>query len=829
MEFYNLSVEQALKHLSSSTTGLTTKQAKHRQKQHGLNLFTIKTQPLWQQILAPFFDIFTLILLLAALISLSQNQFLDASIIFFILSISILIFYLQHFSTQKILKSLQRFTEQTVTVFRNHQIISISSKYLVPGDVINLSAGEKVPADLRIITANHLRVNEAQLTGESLPIDKNSQTLTGHLSLHQQSSLLFQGSFVLSGTATAVVIATGNHTVFGRIAKLSKPTITKSPLQTKIDRLIFQIVILVSIISAVIFIFNLLHGVTLATNLRLIIALAISAIPESLPLTISVILALGVRRLARKKALIRNLRTIETIGATTLIATDKTGTLTKNLLTVQACWSPNTRRLQKIIAHTYSRESSHDPLDLALARFSEDFLHPSLQPVAEIPFDQNFALSAIIWKQDHGYRTYYKGAPESIIKLSKPPKSTLTVINQVLTEFTSHGYRVIALATSQSPHLIPNFTSIKKQDLTFAGLVAVADTLRPEAATAIKTATKAGISIRMITGDHPETAFQIGQQLQLTHSRNQVLNCQDLVHSKVSSLPQVIEQTTVFARVTPEQKYQLLNHFQTHHITAMTGDGVNDVPALTRAHVGIAMGTGSSVAQDASDIILLDDNFKTILTAVKEGRIIVANIRRMFFYLLSTNIGELLVMLGAILLGVDSPLTSIQILWINLITDTTMVIPLGLEPAEKNLMKNPPHHPRDPILAPIIQQRMLIVILTIATLSLGIYFYFLQHHGHHYAQTLTFLTLVVSQWGNAFNARSQKESLFQRLKVKNPSFYFGLTVSIILQLVVIFTPIRNLLGLAFIQVSHFLIIALSSFLLPILVCELHKLFAHKKA
>ena len=426
------------------------------------------------------------------------------------------------------------------------------------------------------------------------------------------------------------------------------------------------------------------------------------------------------------------------------------------------------------------------------------------------------------------YKVYYKGAPEEVIKRCKLPAAEARRAKRAIGDLTSQGYRVVGLATSDTPEIPTDFQQISRQKLRFAGLAAVADVLRPEAARAIKSALAAGVSVRMITGDHFETAYQIGKKLGMVEDREEVFDCREMSKMTDDELDKIIERTKVFSRVIPEQKYRILTILKRHNITAMTGDGVNDVPALSGADVGIAMGSGSHIAKDAGAIILLDDNFKTIIDAMKEGRTIIANVRRMLFYLLSTNTGELITMIGALLIGIKTPLEPVQILWVNLVTDTSMVIPLGLEPAEKNTMKQPPKQPDAPILEQKMIWRMCIVALTMSSLALGVYVIFEKSRGHDYAQTLAFVSLVVSQWANAFNARSNQDSVFVRLKVMNRSFYVGMMISLTLQTLVLFGPLGEILHIHKVDIAHIVVVSLLALTIPIATSEIHKWWTRRK-
>lgn len=828
-----MSVEQSIEDLKSSKNGLDEEDVKTRQKQYGLNYIRVKSEPLWRKIIEPFMDVFTLILALAAGISFWQNEKLDGIIIIVIIAISAIIFYIQRFSTEKVLRNLSKHTAQEVTVRRSGRVIQVDSAQIVPGDIIQINEGQQIMADLRLISVSNLRVDESQLTGESLPISKSIDILSDNSQIYEQSNMVFRGSFVISGTGIGIVTATGNSTEFGNLASLSSQSNERSPIQKKIDTLISKIVAIVGAISIVIFALSLLRGMELAESLRFVMALAVSAIPEGLPIAISVVLVLGMRRMAAKKALVRQMRAIETLGTITTIATDKTGTLTKNELSVQEVWPTNsTDSTTQAIAYSINRGGGKisDPLDAAFELFSQQNHSPTKgQLVKELPFDQLRAMSANVWREGTNYKVYLKGSPESIMTFANLGGNELSRAEEALSKMTSKGYRVIGLASLETTEPIDEFSQIEHQDIVkFEGLVAVADTLRPEAVKAISVAEQAGVSVRMITGDHFETAYQIGKQLGMVTSRDQVFDCRNLPSLTDEELVNLVDQIKVYSRVIPEQKFRLLGALKKRNITAMTGDGVNDVPALSNAHIGIAMGSGSQIAKDAGDIILLDDNFKTINDAMREGRIMVANIKNMLFYLLSTNAGEMLTMLGALLIGIRMPLEPVQILWINLVTDTTMVISLGVEPGGKNVMKQPPQKPDSPILNKILIHRMILIAFTIAAIALSIYLLFESSYGHAYAQTLVFVGLVASQWSNAFNARSSSESVFSRLRVMNRSFYLGLIISIGLQLIVFFGPLGELMHVTRVNHNHMLIVSIIAFVIPIIVGEIHKLASRRK-
>lgn len=836
MLFYQHSAEETLRELSSSLKGISRHEASERLKKYGANEIKLKGEPLWKKLVEPFANVFMAVLFLAVLISLWHNAVFDAVIILVIMFASATIYYVQRFSTERILRSLQKKNAQHVDVVRGGETYQVEATQLVIGDVIRLNEGDKVPADIRLIQTENLRTDEAVLTGESVPVSKAVDTLRGTKEVYEQKNMAFQGSFVVSGHALGVVVFTGNGTEFGRIATLAgtAPDSISSPVQKKIDKLIKYIIAVVAAVALAAFFLAILRGIEFTEALRFVIALSVSAVPESLPVAISVILVLGMRRMAAKKALVRSMSAIETIGVITTIATDKTGTLTKNQLSVQETWQPSWSKhhLPTVVHKTINHhgDSSKDPLDVAFISFTaaEEAVELKGESVAKLPFDQAFSMSGNIWHHRGKHELVVKGAPEQIIARSKLNKSDEAEITEALTKLTSQGYRVIALATTAIDGPFLAFPDMHpKTKLEFAGLVAVADTLRPSARAAIATARRAGVSVRMITGDHLETAYAIGRKLGLVDSRDQVFDSRLMADMTDDQLALAAHNARVFSRVTPENKFRILQVLKLKEVTAMTGDGVNDVPALANAHVGVAMGSGSQIAKDAGDIILLNDDFASIVRAMREGRIIFANIRRMLFYLLSTNIGEVLTTLAALVVGLPMPLAPVQILWINLVTDTTMVIPLGLEPGEKTTMKQKPVAPDAPILGKYMISRIILVAVVMCIVGLGLYAYFSALYGIAYGQTIAFIALVVIQWANAFNARSTFESAFSRLKVWNGAFWIGLTISLILQWIALFGPLQGLLHVHPVAIGDVFIASVIAFVVAIVAVEIHKYFGRR--
>jgi Ca2+-transporting ATPase len=631
--------------------------------------------------------------------------------------------------------------------------------------------------------------------------------------------MAFQGTYVLSGTARALVVETASRTEFGKIAILATDDNTKSPVQDKIDYLLTMIVKIVGVIALIVFVLSLARGIPPDEALRFVLALTVSAVPEGLPVALSVIIVLGMRRMAKQKALVRNFKAIEDIGLVTTVATDKTGTLTKNRLSIVDSWSHGSVDVLSAMGKTIdTAESQADPLDQAIKHDATS--HHTIHTL--YPFDLALRMSGAYLKAENAI--YIKGAPEHLLRLSNINTEQLHSAESAMHKLASNGYRVIAFAVLKNISTPPeSLSAITKKDLEFIGFVAFADELRAEVPKALRDAHSAGISVRMITGDHYETAYNIGKKIGLATHPDQVIKGTDLPKD-ISALATAIQHKTIFARILPEDKFRILKALKQTEITAMTGDGVNDVPALVNAHVGIAMGSGSDIARDAGGIVLLNNNFATIIKAISEGRKIFDNIRRMLYYLLSTNIGQVFTMIGALLINLPLPVTAIQILWINLVTDTAMVLPLGLEPEEDGHMKRPPRRPKDPLLNKILISRMVLVAFTMALVTLAIV-YLLDRQGKDtaYIQTVAFMTLVSAQWINAFNARSEHKSSFSRIAKVNHGLVVGFALGFILQMLVMFGPLRSIFDIQDVPVQTLVVTSLVMAIAILGVSEIHKL------
>lgn len=839
-DFYNQTVKEVIAQLKTdSDRGLTEKEVLRRQAEDGRNTLKMVETPLWRKILEPFMDVFMLILVVAMFLSLLQRNWLEAITIFVIIVLDAVIFYIQQFSTTRILNSLKRSTIHTVTVLRDGTEQAIEATELVPGDIVILHEGDRVPADGRIISESGLLTNESMLTGESDSIAKDAKAVSGIKKVYEQRNMVFSGSFVVTGTGRFVVTATGNNTEYGRIASLASSLGEESPIKTKMDKLVGQIAIIVIVLAVIVLMIQLFDGIPILQALEFTLAMAVSAVPEGLPIAISIILALGAARMAKKQALIKELRAIESIGIVTTIASDKTGTLTENRLELKELWSPTLKpkEFRDRIACTALSESAMveknrdataiDPLDTSIIEYIQmnKFKVCNDEPIKTYAFDQTLKLSGNLYREKNGkLELRLKGAPEVILHRARLSDKLRAEAYDKLGELAGKGYKVVAIASGKIDREINELSRLGKDDaLTFEGLIAVADTIRPGVATAIKQAARMGVKTKMITGDHAGTAYAIGHEAGLAKDFSQVLDCSNLSNINDNDLADAVKDTTIFARVTPEDKYRILAAMKESEICAMTGDGVNDVPALVGAHVGIAMGDSPSIVQDAGDIVLLDNNFKNITEAIKESRTVLANIRRMLGYLLATNAGEVLTMLGALLISGSQMLTPIQILWINLVTDSLMVVPIGLEPPEQKLLRQKPESKNAPILPVKMIGRMVLVACVMGVGTIATYYLAEWLLGDaDQANTLAFTALVAMQWANAISVRGMYESAIQRLKVPHRAFHLAMGAAVVLQILALFGPLSKIVNVVPVPLFALAPTAFLAFTLPLLIFEIYK-------
>lgn len=817
-----LSVQQTLEQLDSSASGLSTQAAQKKLQEIGPNVLKApRGTPLWREILAPFSSIFVIVLIGAIIISLLTNHILDAIVIGVVVIANAMIEWYQSLTAKNVLAALKKYESKEVLVRRDGVVQPRPVEQLVPGDIVEISEGDKIPADGRLTKVTALQINESSLTGESLSIEKHTTPLHGQPKLFEQANMVFQGTSVTAGRGELCVTATGEKTEFGKIADLTVEPHDKPLLQIKIDQLARQVIIFAVITGALTFVLGIWRGYSIDEMLRFVLALTVSSVPEGLAVALTIVFLLGIKRMAQHQAVVRHLPTIETLGMVTMIATDKTGTLTKNQLEVTEHWALKQADMPAAIARSVSHaQTVTDPVDVAMAAGGA----PDATELGDIPFNQAARLSMVLWKESTGSCAYVKGAPEAIMERSALTPLDRKRIGEKMDFMAARGYRVLAigrkqLATSHTPQVK------QLEEMEFLGLVGLTDGVREDAAESVLQAQRAGIEVIMLTGDHLATARHVASQVHITRHEREIALGEKVEKLGESALANWMAKIKVLARVLPQNKYDVVQALRKRHVVAMTGDGVNDAPALVQADVGVAMGSGTDTAKAASDMILLDNSFSTIVRAIREGRTIYANVRKMVFYLFSTNIGEVLTMIGALLFGLPLPVTAAQILWVNLVTDGAVVIPLGLDPHEPHHMNKPPRKINAPILDRRLIVRIGLVALSVATAALGIFAWYLQIDPAK-AQTMAFLSIVVAQWANAFNARSEEQSVLQGLRRPNRKLWLGLAAAAILQTGLMFEPMRSTFGLVMIGMQD-VVMLIIPFVIVIATVELHKLFSRQ--
>ena len=804
---HDKSLEQVYKELQSTPKGLADKEVQRRQEKYGKNILQkekgiSKTKIILNQVT----NYIVYILLIAALISLFLEEYIDTIVILAIVLLNTLLGFFQEYKAEKALKALEAYTKPQVKVVRNGKQIILSSEELVPGDIIIIEEGTHITADARLITIASLQVDESLLTGESVSVIKEEKVLTTKTILANRVNMIFAGTTATTGRAIAMAIATGAHTELGKIAKEIQTAPQKeTPLQKKLRYLGVQMTYGILLLCAVIFAINLFRGEPLETAILVTIALIVAAVPEGLPAVVTICLSLGTQRLVKKNALIRRLPAVETLGSVTVICSDKTGTLTQNKMTVKEIYTSQrslevegakiTSEKKKVEPQAYTlvseiatlcnnaTETTGDPTEIALKILAKEVnIIPKEERLKEIPFTSEKKYMATINKREKETHYLTKGATEVIInkciyeiKDNKEIKINREKIQKKAEEMAQRGLRVLACAYSKTG---------QDKNLIFAGLIGMRDPPRPEVEKAIEACNRAGIKVIMITGDHLLTAQSIAQEIGVT---GKAVSGQELEDMSAEELRQNINDIGIVARVSPSQKVKILEALKGHnHIVAMTGDGVNDAPALKRADIGVAVGSGTDVAKEAADMVLLDDNFATLVKAIEEGRSIFENIKKFIQYLFASNLGELLTIFLGLIINLPLPILAIQILWMNLVTDGLPALALGVDPAEADALKRPPRNPKEGI---VTKQELGLVVATgigMALLTLALFSNALKVSTLAYAQTITFTTLVILQMVNAINYHSLNKHIWQK---KNFNIYLGgaIALSIGLQIVMVYS------------------------------------------
>lgn len=851
MKFHEMGQTDLLEATNTSMKqGLTEKEVKKRLDKHGPNeLQEGKKTSALLLFFAQFKDFMVLVLLAATLISGFLGEYVDAVAIIAIVFVNGILGFFQERRAEQSLQALKELSTPHVMALREGSWKKIPSKELVPGDIVKFTSGDRIGADVRIVEARSLEIEESALTGESIPVVKHADKLKKpDVSLGDITNMAFMGTIVTRGSGVGVVVGTGMNTAMGKIADMLESAGTLStPLQRRLEQLGKILIVVALLLTVLVVAVGVIQGHDLYSMFLAGVSLAVAAIPEGLPAIVTVALSLGVQRMIKQKSIVRKLPAVETLGCASIICSDKTGTMTQNKMTVTHVWSGGKtwrvagagyepkgsftlnekeisvnehKPLQQMLlfgalcnnSNIEKRDGEYvldgDPTEGALltaARkggFSKEFVESNYRVVEEFPFDSaRKMMTVIVEDQDRKRYIITKGAPDVLMQRSSRiyyDGSAALFSNErkaeteaVLRHLASQALRTIAVAYRPiKAGETPSMEQAEK-DLTMLGLSGIIDPPRPEVRQAIKECREAGIKTVMITGDHVETAKAIAKDLRLLPKSGKIMDGKMLNELSQEELSHVVEDVYVFARVSPEHKLKIVKAYQENgHIVAMTGDGVNDAPAIKQADIGVSMGiTGTDVAKEASSLVLVDDNFATIKSAIKEGRNIYENIRKFIRYLLASNVGEILVMLFAMLLALPLPLVPIQILWVNLVTDGLPAMALGMDQPEGDVMKRKPRHPKEGVFARKLGWKVVSrgFLIGVATILAFIIVYHRNPENLAYAQTIAFATLVLAQLIHVFDCRSET-SVFSRNPFQNLYLIGAVLSSILLMIVVIYYP-----------------------------------------
>lgn len=875
MKDYLLTCEDVLEKLNSSKSGLSQKEAELRILEEGKNkLEEGKQVSLAYKFLKELTNPMTIILIVAAIISAitaayANESFADVLIIFIVVIINGVLGVYQENKSEKAIKALQDMTALTCKVIRNNKEIIIKSEDVVVGDIVILEAGDAIPADGRIIESASLKIEEAALTGESVSVDKVKDILSLNseekdITLGDRENMVYMGSSVVYGRGMVVITATGMDTEMGKIAKvLSETKESQTPLQIKLKQLSKILTYLVIGICLFIFLFSIgkaypnIEGKVFIDTFMVAVSLAVAAIPEGLATVVTIVLSIGVTNMSKKNAVIRKLTAVETLGCAQIICSDKTGTLTQNKMTVIKYYGEDDKLLAKVMslssdAKLDNNEAVGEPTECALVNYAyklginKNELDKIYPRVGEIPFDSNRKMMTTVHKDSEGgYIQYTKGAPDEILKHCnqilknnervKISKEDLEEIIKSNKEMADNALRVLCGAMRIHENLPESYTSeYLENDLIFIGLVGMIDPIREEVKDAIKECNLAGIRPIMITGDHQDTAVAIGKELGIIEDKSESITGAMLNEISDEDFEKDIERYSVYARVQPEHKVRIVNTWRKKSkVSAMTGDGVNDAPAIKNADIGVGMGiTGTDVTKNVADMVLADDNFATIVGAVKEGRRIYDNIRKSIQFLLSSNLSEVVAIFFATIIGFVI-LKPVHLLWINLITDCFPALALGTEDAEEDIMKRKPRDTKEGIFArglgiDIIWQGFMIAIITIIAYLVGHYIEsgVWQFVSSKDGMTMAFLTMSMAEIFHSFNLRSRRHSIFT-IKNQNKFLWAAMFISLFLTTFVIYTPgISQAFGFEHISFIEYIVALLLAFtVIPIV--ELVKLYQRK--
>ncbi len=822
MNWHLLPLSEITQLLNTTPSGIDDITASERLCEHGKNqIEDKKKKTILQMVLSQLSDFMILILIAAAIISGIIGDVTDTIIILAIIIINAVVGFIQEYRAEKAMEALKNMVANHARILREGKTIDLPASDIVPGDVVVLEAGNVIPADVRFFETHQIKVDESALTGESNNVEKNPEELPeGNYALGDQTNMGYKGTFVTNGRALAYVTATGMHTELGHIAKMIQTDETSTPLQKRLAAFGKRLSVIILIICAIIFLIGWLRGESVLTMLITSISLAVAAIPEALPALVTIALAFGAKKLAKSNALIRKLPAVETLGSVTYICSDKTGTLTLNKMTVQEIFETSDTEYEpffkekNILLHAIALNNDvtkdengkwlGDSTELALVQYASDKnlnrsdLELKLPRIGELPFDSKRKCMTTMHQTQNSNGEIIvitKGAVDVLFhKLNDNQKSLIPEFERKVNEMAEKGYRVLGYAMKTLSSL-PDTSdaNLIENELTLIGFVGMIDPPREEAKQAVSECKEAGIIPVMITGDHKLTAKAIAEKLGIIVTDDDlVLTGSELTALTQSEFIQIVEKVKVYARVNPEQKLRIINALQSkNHFVAMTGDGVNDAPALKNADIGIAMGiNGTEVSKEASHMILLDDNFATIIIAVKHGRKIFDNILKFIKYIMTGNSGEIWAIFLAPFFGLPIPLLAIHILWINLVTDGLPGLALASEPSEANIMKRSPRNPKKNIFSNGMALHILWIGFLMGCVTIGMQAYAIYNANTHW-QTMAFTVLCFSQLGHVMVIRSGRESIFKIGFFSNKPMVGALFITIVLQFMIIYMPFFN--------------------------------------
>jgi len=819
MNWHLLPLAEISKLLNTTPSGIDNLTASQRLIEYGKNQITDKKKKtIFQMMLHQLTDFMILVLIAAAVISGVLGDVTDTVIILSIIIINAVVGFIQEYRAEKAMEALKQMAATNARILREGKATDTPASDLVPGDVVMLEAGNIIPADIRFFETHQIKIDESALTGESHNVEKKTNELPdGDYPLGDRINMGFKGTFITNGRALAYVVATGMNTELGRIAKMIQTDETSTPLQKRLAAFGKRLAVVILIICTIIFVMGWMRGENILTMLLTSISLAVAAIPEALPALITIALAFGAKQLVKSNALIRKLPAVETLGSVTYICTDKTGTLTLNKMTVKEIFETaeskvipmfsngnallNAIALNNDVSKNKEGKWLGDSTEVALVQFAfnknteRTELEKKYPRVAELPFDSTRKCMTTLHQSEIGIIAITKGAVDVLLgKLSDKQKSLIPEFESKVNEMAEKGHRVLGYAIKVIPSL-PQKINIEEIEtsLTLIGFAGLIDPPREEAKQAVAECKQAGIIPVMITGDHKLTAKAIAKQLGIITSENDlVLTGPELTALSENQFANIVENVRVYARVNPEQKLKIITALQSkNQFVAMTGDGVNDAPALKNADIGIAMGiNGTEVSKEASHMILLDDNFATIVIAVKHGRRIFDNILKFIKYTMTSNSGEIWAILLAPFFLLPVPLLAVHILWINLVTDGLPGLALASEPSEFNIMKRPPRNPKQNIFAGGMAWHILWVGFLMGVVTLAMQAWAIHSENSHW-QTMAFTVLCFSQMGHVMAIRSEGESIFKIGVFSNKPLLGALLLTVALQMMIIYTPFFN--------------------------------------